>query len=143
MVFLHSLLALALLHSVSCIQCPSCFDVSTNTSVASNTSICTLKSESAAICKSELFVELIDDYPAVINYITGPRNALFTGAGDSELIKTIHIPLDIGNPSASVTYDCFDQDLCNENVVERQYQLLQRVIYAKAATGSQRTSLQQ
>ena len=30
-----------------------------------------------------------------------------------------------------MTYDCFDHDLCNENVVEKQYRLLQSMNYEK------------
>jgi hypothetical protein len=109
MVLIPAFLFVIYLRSISTIQCPSCMDILVNTTNASlpvDKSFCELTSESSSICKSELFVELIDDYPAMISYMTGPTNALVVGNGDSELTRTINIPLDIGNLYASVIYDC-------------------------------------
>jgi hypothetical protein len=134
MVLIPAFLFVIYLRSISTIQCPSCMDILVNTTNASlpvDKSFCELTSESSSICKSELFVELIDDYPAMISYMTGPTNALVVGNGDSELTRTINIPLDIGNLYASVIYDCYDEDLCNENIVERQYNQLREYNYTK------------
>ncbi|CAF3719035.1 unnamed protein product [Rotaria socialis] len=108
----------------SAVKCPSCIGIIVdrmNKSLSSSESYCEEIVDSAAMCKSELFVELIDTCPAVINYITTPLNALITNSADSELVTNINIPLDIGNVYASVIYDCYDKDLCNNNIVEKQY----------------------
>ncbi|CAF3971281.1 unnamed protein product [Rotaria sp. Silwood2] len=121
------LIIIIYLHSISAVKCPSCVDIFidiANTSLSIDKSYCDLIVESASICKSELFVELIDPYPAFINYITAPSNALVTGNADSELVTTINIPLDIGNPYGSVIYDCYDEDLCNDKIVQKQYEEL-------------------
>ncbi|CAF1038967.1 unnamed protein product [Rotaria sp. Silwood1] len=128
------LIILIYVHSIATVKCPSCVDISINTNNASlpiDESYCDLISESASVCISELFVELIDPYPAFINYITAPSNALITGNGDSELVTTINIPLDIGNPYGSVIYDCYDEDLCNNKIVQKQYEELLLVNYTK------------
>ncbi|CAF0929977.1 unnamed protein product [Rotaria sordida] len=128
------LIIIIYLHPISAVKCPSCIDIcinTTSTSLSINESYCDLIIESAAVCKSELYVELIDTYPAVINYITAPSNALITGNADSVLVTTINIPLDIGNPYGSFIYDCYDEDLCNNKIVQKQYEELHVVNYTE------------
>ncbi|CAF2148765.1 unnamed protein product [Rotaria magnacalcarata] len=118
----------------SAVKCPSCIGIIVdrmNKSLSSSESHCEEIVESAAMCKSELFIELIDACPAVINYITTPSNALITNSADSELVTNINIPLDIGNAYASVIYDCYDKDLCNNNIVEKQYEKLIALNYTQ------------
>ncbi|CAF1923841.1 unnamed protein product [Rotaria magnacalcarata] len=118
----------------SAVKCPSCIGIIVdrmNKSLSSSESHCEEIVESAAMCKSELFIELIDACPAVINYITTPSNALITNSADSELVTNINIPLDIGNAYASVIYDCYDKDLCNNNIVEKQYKKLIALNYTQ------------
>ncbi|CAF1488045.1 unnamed protein product [Rotaria magnacalcarata] len=118
----------------SAVKCPSCIGIIVdrmNKSLSNSESHCEEIVESAAMCKSELFIELIDACPAVINYITTPSNALITNSADSELVTNINIPLDIGNAYASVIYDCYDKDLCNNNIVEKQYEKLIALNYTQ------------
>ncbi len=136
MILISTFLVTMYLSSISAIQCPSCDDIifdTTNASLTINRSICELTVESAALCRSELFVDLIDLYPAIIHYITAPSNALITDNSDSQLITTISIPLDAGYPYGSVLYDCYDQDLCNNNnsIIQKQYKQLSELNYTK------------
>ena len=127
-IFFPSFLFVVYLHSIFAIKCPSCFDISIDKNSAflpANKSYCEKIEESAAVCRSELFINFIGIYSATINYIIAPLNALITVNGDNELVTTINVPLDIGYPFGSVLYNCYDKDLCNDKIIQKQYEQLQ------------------
>ncbi|CAF3802000.1 unnamed protein product [Adineta steineri] len=137
-IFIPSFLLIIYVHSISTIQCPSCDDIvfdTTNIPLSVNQSYCEQVVESASLCRSELIVDLIDSYPAVIKYITAPLNALITNNGDSELITNINLPLDSGYPYGTVTYSCYDKSLCNNNsILQSQYKHLSELNYIEVET---------
>ncbi|UJR23548.1 hypothetical protein I4U23_026536 [Adineta vaga] len=135
MIFLSSFLYFINFRTIFAILCPSCNDIyfdTANISTSVNQSYCSLVDISASLCKSELFIDLIEPYSAVIKYITAPTNALLAGNGETDLITTMNIPLDIGYPYASIIYNCYDKDLCNNNsIVQDRYEQLTKLNYTK------------
>ncbi|CAF0900224.1 unnamed protein product [Adineta ricciae] len=136
MIYFYSFLCISVCFCTSfAIRCPSCNDIyfdATNTTIFVNQFHCELTDISASLCKNELFVDLVDPYFTVIKYITAPTNALITGNGETELITIMNIPLDIGYPYASIAYNCYDKDMCNNNnVMQDRYEELIRLNYTK------------
>ena len=122
--FIATFLFIIYLRSLTAIKCPSCEEIFiniNNASLPANESYCKATDELTSACASELIVQLIDTYPAIIKYSIAPTNAIIAGNGDSELIVTIKISLDTGFATGSATYDCYGTDLCDNKIVEQQY----------------------
>jgi hypothetical protein len=130
-------LSIIYLRSITGIKCPSCDDIFVdvnNASLPDSEPYCKETLESTSVCRSELYVDLIDTYPAMIKYITAPSNDIITSNGDSEMITTIKIPLDVEMSSGSIIYNCYDTDLCNNRIVQKQYAQLRTLNSTKLMT---------